>query len=276
MNTELQHPAVSAVLSTAATLLGMEVVFIGGVDPDTFTFERVLGELPEVAEGVTIERCDSLCSRMLDGAPSATSDAGRDPWYRDARARARLDLQSYVGVPVRDAAGKVVATLCGVDRGRVRVDEAAIGVLHELAEIVAAHLTGAGVAEVLIRRTPRGWTVGGAGADDLTSAMVLADLLGDDLQPGARPPRPGVDLDEASGLRLTVAQLQHALAARVAVEQAIGVLAERQHSRPRQAFERLRGVARSRGRRVHELSRDVVASASLPGTPLPPELAGPR
>jgi hypothetical protein len=46
---------------------------------------------------------------------------------------------------------------------------------------------------------------------------------------------------------MSVKQLEHALAARVVVEQAIGVLTERQHSSPRQAFERLRKVARSRG-----------------------------
>jgi hypothetical protein len=40
--TSLTHPAIDAVLSTAATLLGMEVVFIGGLTDESFTFERVL------------------------------------------------------------------------------------------------------------------------------------------------------------------------------------------------------------------------------------------
>ena len=82
--------------------------------------------------------------------------------------------------------------------------------------------------------------------------------------------------DAVDRLRLSVAQLEHALAARVAVEQAIGVLAERQRLAPRAAFERLRRSARSRGRRVHVLAREVVASTSAPGVPLPPELAGRR
>ena len=47
-------------------------------------------------------------------------------------------------------------------------------------------------------------------------------------------------------------------------------------SSPRQAFERLRKVARSRGRKVHDLSREIVMSATDPGVPLPPELAGRR
>jgi hypothetical protein len=35
-------------------------------------------------------------------------------------------------------------------------------------------------------------------------------------------------------------------------------------------------VARSRGRKVHDLAREVVMSSSDPAVPLPPELAGRR
>ena len=75
---------------------------------------------------------------------------------------------------------------------------------------------------------------------------------------------------------MTVAQLEHALSARVRVEQAIGVLAERHRLRPRQAFDLLRSVARSSGRRVIEIAEDVVDSASNPLLPLPDELARER
>jgi AmiR/NasT family two-component response regulator len=54
------------------------------------------------------------------------------------------------------------------------------------------------------------------------------------------------------------------------------VLSERQHLAPRAAFERLRKAARSRGRKVHELAKQVVASSTDPSVPLPPELAGRR
>ena len=39
--TPLSHPAIDAVLSTAASLLKMEVVFVGALTDDSFTFERV-------------------------------------------------------------------------------------------------------------------------------------------------------------------------------------------------------------------------------------------
>ena len=64
--------------------------------------------------------------------------------------------------------------------------------------------------------------------------------------------------------------------ARVRVEQAIGVLAERHRIQPRQAFEQLRQAARSRGRRVIDIATDVVASATNPLLQLPDELSRPR
>ncbi|MFY9850271.1 MAG: ANTAR domain-containing protein [Trebonia sp.] len=175
--------------------------------------------------------------------------------------------------------------------------------------------------DVVVRKADRGWVVGGENVSDLTSAIVLADLLAADLAPnddaavleavdrndGSRPERPdgsqhaaprhdaarqrdgrrgtpgrhaarpsgndGAEADEASRLAVTVAQLEHALASRVGVEQAIGVLAERHRLRPREAFDLLRGAARSRGQRIPDIAQDVVASTANPLLRLPDELA---
>jgi len=129
---------------------------------------------------------------------------------------------------------------------------------------------------LVVRRSEQGWQVGDEQAADLTSAMVLADLLAAELgspaPPPASPPR-STEEGEAARLAVTVAQLEHALTARVRVEQAIGVLAERHRLRPRQAFDLLRNVARSGGRRVIEIAETVVDSASNPLLTLPEELA---
>ena len=134
----------------------------------------------------------------------------------------------------------------------------------------------------MVRRSARGWQVGDEQAADLTSAMVLADLLADDLGApapspasisGPRRSTPVTEEYEAARLAVTVAQLEHALAARVRVEQAIGVLAERHRLRPRQAFDLLRSVARSAGRRVIEVAENVVDSTTNPLLVLPEELA---
>jgi hypothetical protein len=163
--------------------------------------------------------------------------------------------------------------------------------------------------DVVVRKAERGWVVGDENVSDLTSAMVLADLFAADQadsddtslmeavdergaqRRAARPtppaPRenvsgpqripPGLEkpneADEAARLAVTVAQLEHALAARVRVEQAIGVLAERHRLRPREAFDLLRKASRSRGTRVTELAQDVVASTANPLLRLPDELS---
>jgi signal transduction protein with GAF and PtsI domain len=270
----LHHPAVDAALAVAARLVGMEAAFVGGLTDAEFAFLRVHGDLPGVDEGATLPRADSFCHRLLAGAPPSTADAAADPAYADTPARAALGITSYVGVPVHDSDGRVIGTLCGIDRRSVRVDEDVYDALRQLARVVEAHIDAD--ARVVLRRTDAGWRVGPETEDDVTAAMALADLVAGDGPPSRRPPRAEDDADEVDRLRVAVTQLEHALSARVVVEQAIGVLAERHHLAPRTAFERLRKAARSRGRKVHDLAREVVASTSDMNVPLPPELAGRR
>jgi hypothetical protein len=278
---QLHHPAVDAALATAATLLGMEVVFIGGFGEDRFRFERVRGEWDGLAEGQCVGATESMCARMLESGRFSTAQADGDVVFGDTAVRSAMGITSYVGVPITDTHGQLIGTLCGIDHRSVAVPEAALAVLQELACILAAQLQVEDAEGLVIRRTPEGWEVAGGGADgspgrtDLTSAMVLADLIAAELAPPGRPARPEAgQLTEVEQLRLSVSQLEHALAARVLVEQAIGVLSERQHCTPRAAFDRLRKASRSRGRKVHDLAREVVASVTDHGVPLPPELAG--
>jgi ANTAR domain len=133
--------------------------------------------------------------------------------------------------------------------------------------------------ETVVRKSERGWVVGGQEASDLTSAMVLADLLAADLAlPAPASPAPVargpalIEASEAARLAVTVSQLEHALTARVRVEQAIGVLAERHRLRSRDAFDLLRSAARSRGRRVLDIAEDVVNSTTNSLLRLPEEL----
>ncbi|MGY1734368.1 ANTAR domain-containing protein [Geodermatophilus sp. SYSU D01045] len=150
----------------------------------------------------------------------------------------------------------------------------------------------------MLARTGRGWSVLSPGrADDvadLLEGLTLADLVAEELGGPADPDRatrraargtadvgPDGDPRDAriAALERTVAQLEHALAARVATERALGVLAERQGTSPRAAFEALRTQARSLGRPVHELAREVLetldraaagAPAAEPAAVLPP------
>ena len=271
---DLHHPAVDAALATAAGLVGMELVFISALTEDEFSVRRVHGDIPGIDEGLSLPRADSFCHRLLQGAPSTTADAANEPAYADVPARAAFGITSYVGVPVRGGDGAVFGTLCGIDRHSVPVRDDTVALLTALAGVVAAHVWSDDAA--VVRRTGKGWRVGTDADDDLLAAMVLADLLAGDAPASGRPARGADDDTEVERLRIAVSQLEHALAARVTVEQAIGVIAERQHLAPRAAFERLRKAARSRGRKVHDLARLVIASVTDPSAPLPPELAGRR
>jgi hypothetical protein len=112
------------------------------------------------------------------------------------------------------------------------------------------------VPPVSLTRTSRGWTVvspaGVEAVDDLVEGLSLADLIAEQFGELPEPDRtarrsargPGSGPDEAAeapdprvaALERTVSQLEHALAARVSTERAIGVLAERHGVNPRAAF----------------------------------------
>jgi AmiR/NasT family two-component response regulator len=59
-------------------------------------------------------------------------------------------------------------------------------------------------------------------------------------------------------------QLEHALHHRVVIEQAKGILMEREQLDAAGAFDRLRKAARARRRRVSEVAAEVVAGQALP------------
>ncbi|MEU2347534.1 ANTAR domain-containing protein [Modestobacter sp. NPDC049651] len=159
--------------------------------------------------------------------------------------------------------------------------------------------TPAGAPAAVVVRTPGGWRVlsatdageafPGVEPMPLVEAMTLADLvaqeLGSDPEPdrqarraarGGEAPETAADPRdvEIAELRRTVAQLEHALAARVSIERAIGVLAERHSTTPREAFDQLRRRARSAARPAAELAREVLDGLA-PTQPHPP-VPGPR
>jgi hypothetical protein len=138
----------------------------------------------------------------------------------------------------------------------------------------AAGSAGGDAATAAVYRTPSGWRVGDEELPDLLSAMILADLLVGERPSAQRPADPDGGPDAEIGrLKRTIIQLEHALASRVRVEQAIGVLTERYRLPPREAFDLLRTAARGRGRRVHDLADEVVANVTNPLLPVASELA---
>jgi len=188
--------------------------------------------------------------------------------------RARTRTAEPAGLTELDATPAAGGTMSS-DTGTVVTGSVVNGVVGE-GTTVSTFVPDSAV----VRRTKDGWRVGSDDLPDLTCAMILADLLAaENGTAGALPPKPGdqaAPAGEAGRLRATISQLEHALATRIRVEQAIGVLAERHRIKPREAFEQLRDAARSRGRKVIDIAGDVVASATNPLLQLPDELSRPR
>jgi hypothetical protein len=71
--------------------------------------------------------------------------------------------------------------------------------------------------------------------------------------------------DAAAFLLERTIQLQTALDSRVVIEQAKGILAERESISPDEAFDKIRGQARSRRMKLHDLAASIVSTVSKPG-----------
>lgn len=90
---------------------------------------------------------------------------------------------------------------------------------------------------------PRAWS-----AEDLQIAQILAHMASGYIK----------NVRMLSASQLMTAQLQHALDSRIIIEQAKGILAERNGTTPHKAFETLRQHARSNNLRIHDLCHAVV------------------
>ena len=101
-----------------------------------------------------------------------------------------------------------------------------------------------------ITHSPRGWTDA-----DAAAIVAFGAVIGRLLRTTTEARRRG-DL---------AVQLQTALDSRIVVEQAKGVLMEREGLSPQDAFQRLRHQARSRSIRIDDLARQIIASRQPSG-----------
>ncbi|HWD44989.1 MAG TPA: GAF and ANTAR domain-containing protein [Actinomycetota bacterium] len=100
-----------------------------------------------------------------------------------------------------------------------------------------------------VRRPDRPWL-----AQEVESLVTYAGVVATLVRAAA----------EAGRTTQIIDQLEHALHHRVVIEQAKGILMEREQLDPPGAFDRLRKAARARRRRVSEVATEVVAGHPLP------------
>jgi hypothetical protein len=108
---------------------------------------------------------------------------------------------------------------------------------------------GPAAALTVVRRPDRPWQ-----AHEVESVMTYGGVLAGLLRVAG----------ESATRAQVIAQLEHALRHRVTIEQAKGILMEREGLDPAVAFDRLRIAARATRRRVGDVAADVVAGRVLP------------
>jgi GAF domain-containing protein len=126
----------------------------------------------------------------------------------------------------------------------------ALGGVHSLLCVPVEGPAGPAGTLTAIRRPGRPWQ-----AQEVEALLVYAGVVATLLRAATEAERTGQ----------IIGQLEHALHHRVVIEQAKGILMEREGLDQAGAFDRLRKAARARRRRVSEVAAEVVD-----GQPLPP------
>jgi GAF domain-containing protein/anti-anti-sigma regulatory factor len=177
-------------------------------------------------------------SAILGEGAHVVPDVQADPAALQDPLAAKLGLRFYAGWPIVSRDRHPLGTVDVMDVQPRQLGRDELTVLADLATMVAGELE--------LRLS--------AGRAVETERELRAQLQ-----------REKTLLEQIAALEAErTSQLEHALAHRVVVEQAKGVLMGREGIGVDEAFERLRAVARSRRRPVEELAREVVAGQPLP------------
>jgi len=214
-------------------------------------FARTLVGTYEVADMLE-ELCDHVCDVLpVDGAGVMLADAKdvlRFVAASDETIRDIESLQIELGEgPCLHAyhSGEQVVVPDLEDTGRFasfapRARESGLHAVYSFAMRAGDDRVG---ALNLYRGTP-----GVLETDEIEAGQVLADIATIYIL-NARQVERSAERSE---------QLQHALESRVVIEQAKGILAERDRVDVAEAFQRLRRYARSNSRKLHDVAQDVV------------------
>ncbi len=95
-----------------------------------------------VQENTTLRWSDSFCSRMVEGlGPNIAPDASLVPAYKAAPIGQQLQINAYVGYPLKFADGSLFGTLCAIDTRNVAPEfEKNSGFLALVADLLSSLL----------------------------------------------------------------------------------------------------------------------------------------
>jgi len=188
---------------------------------------------------VATPRAPGLCaSAILEDCPYVVTDTATDPCAQTNPLVVALGLRFYAAAPITTDDGHRLGTVNVMDRRPRQPERDDLARLRDLAAIVAGELELRLAAERAVE-AERGLRAQLEREKELVEQIAALEAEHSD-------------------------QLRHALEHRITIEQAKGVLMGREGVGEREAFERLRSVARSLRRPVEELAREVVAGRPLP------------
>ena len=191
---------------------------------------------------VLVDETGELCGAVAAGdLAQALEDAAPQLWSGPS-----LEVLAG-GAPVR------TSNLHGDGRWPALARRSALAGVNSLLCVPVEGPAGAAGTLTAVRRPDRPWQ-----AQEVESVLTYAGVVASLLRAAAEAERTGQVID----------QLEHVLHHRVVIEQAKGILMEREGLDPGGAFDRLRKAARAGRRRVSEVAAEVVA-----GKPLPPPTA---
>ncbi|QEU07068.1 AI-2E family transporter [Paracoccus yeei] len=142
-----------ALAARAAEVFDVEFAVITAIDAD---HEFIIGqsmELPgEVTQDgtnmITLPREDAVCDHVIStDSTLVIKDTRRDPRFADLPAITMWRTRFYAGAPLRTADGLVLGALCLLDTQPRALEEEEMELLRDMADDVAALITGEDAAE---------------------------------------------------------------------------------------------------------------------------------
>ncbi|GIE48476.1 sensor domain-containing diguanylate cyclase [Actinoplanes nipponensis] len=120
---------------------GLESTYLTLVDPAAdelvVAYAHNTGSLT-IPEGLTSSWQDSLCRRSLDEGRACVTDV--PGVWSDSVAGRELGIVTYASVPLRDADGRLVGTLCGASGHATAVSDQDLSVMATFAQLISAQL----------------------------------------------------------------------------------------------------------------------------------------
>jgi len=149
--------AAGAVLEFLRDRYGFGVWMVTRVKQNRWLVLRSGSNAYGISAGHEFKWSDSICSRMVrDQGPRIAPRVFDIPDYLEAPLRERLNIKSYMGVPLRAANGKFFGTLCGIDQiEHPEIEDSELPLLEILAALLAGYIRSELANNDLERRNER-------------------------------------------------------------------------------------------------------------------------